>query len=76
MPVIWQWVLFHVLLALALWIDLGVVHKRPETVTTKRAPPCVPFSHDAVPPIVLASSRTIARPMPVPTDRPADSRAV
>lgn len=37
MPIVWQWVLFHVLLAVALWIDLGVVHKRPEAVTTRRA---------------------------------------
>lgn len=37
MPVIWQWILFHVVLAIALWIDLGVVHKRPESVTTRRA---------------------------------------
>ena len=37
MPVLWQWIVFHVLLATALWIDLGVVHRRPETVTTRRA---------------------------------------
>jgi tellurite resistance protein TerC len=34
---VWQWVAFHVFLALALWIDLGVVHKHPESVTTRRA---------------------------------------
>lgn len=37
MPVVWQWVLFHVVLAAALWIDLGIVHKHPEAVTTRRA---------------------------------------
>jgi tellurite resistance protein TerC len=37
MPIVWQWVIFHVFLAIALWIDLGVIHKRPETVTTRRA---------------------------------------
>lgn len=37
MPVLWQWILFHVLLATALWIDLGVVHRVPEAVTTRRA---------------------------------------
>lgn len=37
MPVMWQWVVFHVVLGAALWIDLGVVHRRPETVTTRRA---------------------------------------
>ncbi len=34
---VWQWVVFHVFLAIALWIDLGVVHKHPESVSTKRA---------------------------------------
>ncbi len=33
----WQWILFHVFIGLALWIDLGVVHKHPEKVTTKKA---------------------------------------
>jgi tellurite resistance protein TerC len=37
MPVLWQWIAFHVLLGTALWIDLGVVHRRPETVTARRA---------------------------------------
>ena len=37
MSVLWQWVLFHVLIGIALWIDLGVVHKHPERVTTKKA---------------------------------------
>ncbi len=37
MPVLWQWIVFHVLLASALWIDLGIVHRRPETVTARRA---------------------------------------
>ena len=37
MPMVWQWVVFHVFLAIALWIDLGVVHKHPESVSTKRA---------------------------------------
>lgn len=37
MSVVWQWVLFHVLLGIVLWIDLGVVHKHPERVTTKKA---------------------------------------
>lgn len=32
-----QWVLFHVFIGIALWIDLGVVHKHPERVTTKKA---------------------------------------
>jgi len=37
MPVLWQWVVFHVLLGAALWIDLGVVHRRPEAVGARRA---------------------------------------
>lgn len=37
MPIVWQWILFHVVLIIALWVDLGVVHKRPESVTTRRA---------------------------------------
>ena len=37
MPVLWQWIGFHVLLAAALWIDLGVVHRRPDAVTARRA---------------------------------------
>ncbi|HEX5131307.1 MAG TPA: TerC/Alx family metal homeostasis membrane protein [Candidatus Krumholzibacteria bacterium] len=37
MPVVWQWIAFHALLAAALWVDLGVVHRRPEAVSTRRA---------------------------------------
>jgi tellurite resistance protein TerC len=37
MSMMWQWILFHVFIGLALWIDLGVVHKHPERVTTKKA---------------------------------------
>lgn len=37
MPTVWQWILFHVFLGAALWIDLGVVHRRPEEVSTRRA---------------------------------------
>lgn len=37
MSVLWQWILFHVLIGIALWIDLGVVHKHPESVTTRKA---------------------------------------
>jgi tellurite resistance protein TerC len=37
MSLAWQWALFHVFIGLALWIDLGVVHKHPERVTTKKA---------------------------------------
>jgi tellurite resistance protein TerC len=37
MPVLWQWIVFHVVLAAALWIDLGVVHRRPEAVSARRA---------------------------------------
>jgi len=37
MSVMWQWILFHVLIGIALWIDLGIVHKHPERVTTKKA---------------------------------------
>ncbi len=37
MSLIWQWVFFHVFIGLALWIDLGVVHKHPERVTAKKA---------------------------------------
>jgi tellurite resistance protein TerC len=32
-----QWVIFHLFLAAALWFDLGVIHKRPETVSARRA---------------------------------------
>jgi tellurite resistance protein TerC len=32
-----QWIIFHIFLATALWIDLGVIHKRPETVTARKA---------------------------------------
>jgi tellurite resistance protein TerC len=37
MSTVWQWVLFHVFIGLALWIDLGVVHRHPEAVTARRA---------------------------------------
>jgi tellurite resistance protein TerC len=37
MPNLWQWIVFHVVLGAALWIDLGVIHRRPETVTARRA---------------------------------------
>jgi tellurite resistance protein TerC len=37
MPLVWQWIGFHVLLATALWVDLGVVHRRPEAVSARRA---------------------------------------
>jgi len=37
MSIMWQWILFHVFIGLALWIDLGIVHKHPERVTTKKA---------------------------------------
>jgi tellurite resistance protein TerC len=37
MPVLWQWIAVHVLQGVALWIDLGVVHRRPEAVTARRA---------------------------------------
>jgi tellurite resistance protein TerC len=37
MPVVWQWIAFHVLLATALWLDLGVIHRHPGTVSTRRA---------------------------------------
>jgi len=37
MSIMWQWILFHVVIAIALWIDLGIVHKHPEKVTTKKA---------------------------------------
>lgn len=37
MSTTWQWVIFHLFLATALWIDLGIIHKRPEKVSTKRA---------------------------------------
>ncbi len=37
MPTVWQWIVFHVILGVALWIDLGVVHRRPEEVSTRRA---------------------------------------
>jgi tellurite resistance protein TerC len=37
MSVTLQWVIFHVFLATALWFDLGVIHKKPEAVTTRRA---------------------------------------
>jgi tellurite resistance protein TerC len=37
MSPVWKWILFHAFLATALWIDLGVVHRRPETVTTRKA---------------------------------------
>jgi tellurite resistance protein TerC len=37
MSTTWQWVIFHLFLATALWIDLGVIHKRPEAVTTRKA---------------------------------------
>ena len=37
MSTTWQWIIFHLFLAAALWIDLGVVHKKPEAVTTRKA---------------------------------------
>ncbi|HEX6791071.1 MAG TPA: TerC family protein [Candidatus Krumholzibacteria bacterium] len=37
MSTTWQWVIFHLFLATALWFDLGVIHKKPETVTAKKA---------------------------------------
>jgi tellurite resistance protein TerC len=37
MSATWQWVIFHLFLATALWIDLGIIHKRPERVSTRRA---------------------------------------
>ncbi len=37
MPAVWKWILFHVFLGTALWIDLGVVHRRPEAVSARRA---------------------------------------
>jgi len=37
MPAVWNWILFHVFLGVALWIDLGVVHRRPEAVTARKA---------------------------------------
>ena len=37
MSIAWQWIIFHIFLALALWLDLGVIHKRPEAVTVKKA---------------------------------------
>ena len=44
--------------------------------TTKRVPPPGRASARAVPPIAAASSRTIARPSPVPTARPDVSLTV
>ena len=44
--------------------------------TTKRVPDSVVASTHARPPIAAVSSRTIARPRPVPTDRPGVSRTV
>jgi tellurite resistance protein TerC len=37
MSVTLQWVVFHLFLGAALWFDLGVIHKKPETVTTRKA---------------------------------------
>jgi tellurite resistance protein TerC len=37
MSTTWQWIVFHLFLATALWIDLGVIHKKPEAVTTRKA---------------------------------------
>jgi tellurite resistance protein TerC len=37
MSTAWQWIAFHIFLALALWLDLGVIHKKPEAVTVRRA---------------------------------------
>ncbi len=37
MSITWQWIIFHLFLAAALWFDLGVIHKKPEAVTTKKA---------------------------------------
>ena len=37
MSATWHWIIFHLFLATALWIDLGVIHRRPETVTTRKA---------------------------------------
>jgi TerC family integral membrane protein len=37
MSIAWQWIIFHIFLALALWLDLGVIHKNHEAVTIKKA---------------------------------------
>lgn len=37
MSTTWQWVIFHLFLATALWFDLGVIHKKPEAVTARKA---------------------------------------
>jgi tellurite resistance protein TerC len=37
MSTTWQWVIFHIFLATALWFDLGVIHKKPEAVTARKA---------------------------------------
>ena len=37
MSTTWQWIIFHIFLAIALWVDLGIVHKRPEAVSARRA---------------------------------------
>jgi tellurite resistance protein TerC len=37
MSLAWQWVLFHAVVGLALWIDLGVIHKHPERMTARKA---------------------------------------
>ena len=37
MSTAWQWIIFHIFLATALWLDLGVIHKKPEAVTVRRA---------------------------------------
>ena len=37
MSVTTQWIIFHLFLATALWLDLGVIHKKPEAVTTRKA---------------------------------------
>lgn len=37
MSITWQWIIFHVFLAVALWLDLHVIHRKPETITTRKA---------------------------------------
>ena len=37
MSTTWQWIIFHLFLGAALWFDLGVIHKKPEAVTARKA---------------------------------------
>jgi len=37
MSITWQWIIFHILIATALWVDLGVIHRKPGADTLRKA---------------------------------------